>query len=217
MFERPGRDTEYARLACGSCPDLDEFLIALVEEFRPVDRDRTLLALDRLALDAGLLSEADPDVQLAGLREALGGFDPIEADAVDAIALDRVLDYRQGHPTVLAALYLLVGRRTGVPLGALSAAGRPLVAHVRAGAGYVLDPARGGRRVPLSELPEETRWRCPHQIAYGVLTALAAGAMDRGDVQLAVEAAELRLDLPCDAEARSVLEREVTRLRAQLD
>lgn len=217
MRDRDARETDYARLACGSCPALDEFLIALTGEFRPVDRDAVLLSLDRLALDAGLLSDAAPDVQLATLREVLRDFEAIEADAVDAVALDRVLAFRQGHPTVLAALYLLVGRRTGVPLGALSADGRLLVAHTRAGAGYVLDPAHGGRPVAPQELPAEARWRCPHQIAYGVLTALAAGAMGRGATELAIRAAELRLDLPCDAESRRVLELEVSRLRARLN
>lgn len=218
MDERPGRDTDYARLACGSCPALDEFLLALTAEFRPVDRDAVLLGLDRLALDAGLLTGADPAVQLATLRDVLGGFEPIAADAVDAVALDRVLAFRQGHPTVLAALYLLVGRRTGVPLVAVGAGGRLLIAHPAAQGDAVLDPAAGGRPVPPEELRETgTHRRCPHQIAYGVLTALASGAMEREDTELAIRAAELRLDLPCEDEFRRVLELEVSRLRARLN
>lgn len=217
MCDREARDTDYARLACGSCPALDDFLLALTAEFRPVDREAVLLALDRLALDVGLLTGADPADQLDALRSVLRDFEPIAAGAVDAVALDRVLVFRQGHPTVLAALYLLLGRRTGVPLGALSAGGRQLVAFTGAGAPVVLDPADGGRPVPPDELPDKTRWRCPHQIAYGILTALAAGAMDRGDTRLAIRAAELRLDLPCDEESRRVLELEVSRLRSTLN
>lgn len=216
MLDPDRSSSPYAQLACGSCPALDEFLVAMVAEFRSIDRDAVLLALDRLALDAGLLDGLPPQEQLDALRTVLGDLEPIAADHVDAVALDRVLAFRQGHPTAIAALWLLVGRRTGVPLGALSAKGRPLVADARPGAGLVVDPAAGGRRVPLHELPDEARWRCPHQIAYGMLTALASGAMERGDLALAIRAAELRLDLPCDTESRRVLELEVSRLRARL-
>lgn len=211
-----GRPTAFARLACGSCPALDRFLLALAAEFRPVDPDGALLALDRLALDVGLAEELAPGDQLDALAAALGHLRPRPADGVEAIALDRVLATGCGHPMLLAAIHVLVARRSAIPMGVLLAAGRPLVAHMLAGEVLVLDPAAAARRVPEELLPADARWRCPHQVAYGALTSLAGAALERGDVPLAVRAAELRLALPCDADSRLVLERELERLRARL-
>lgn len=210
------RTTAYARLACGPCPALDHFLLALAAEFRPVDPEGALLALDRLALDVGLAAELPPAGQLDALAPALAHLGPRPAHGVDAIALDRVLASGTGHPILLAAVHVLVARRCGIPMGVLLAAGRPLVGHMLAGEVMVLDPAAGARRVSEEELPADARWRCPHQVAYGALSALAGAALERGDVRRAVQAAELRLALPCDADSRLVLERELERLRDRL-
>jgi len=209
--------TAFAQLACGSCPALDHFLLALAAEFRPVDPAGALLALDRLALDVGLAQQLAPADQLDALAGALMDLRPRPADGVEAIALDRVLATGTGHPIMLAAIHVLVARRSAIPMGVLLAGGRPLVGHMLAGEVLVLDPAAGARRVPGDALPAGARWRCPHQVAYGALTSLAGASLERGDVRLAVHAAELRLQLPCDVDSRLVLEREVSRLRARLD
>ncbi len=207
----------FATLACASCPDLERFLVSLVGEFRLVDVSAVTLALDRIALDVGYVRGLDPAAQLDAMRTALGDLRPLPAATLDAVAIDRVLERRAGHPVLLAAIHVLAGRRAGVPLGVIVAEGRPLVAHRRGREAVVLDPADGARRVPGGELPVDARWRCPHQVAYHALTALASGAMERGDVGLAIRAAELRLDLPCDADSRTVLELELNRLRARLN
>jgi len=217
MSDHPATPTAFTRLACGACPDLDRFLVALAAEFRPVDLSGTLLALDRLALDVGLVDREPPAVQLAALRGALHDLVACPARDIEAVALDRVVAQRRGHPAVLAAAYVLVGRRCGIPLAPLLAADRMLVAHLGAGVGHVLDPALGGASVSPDELPDEARWRCPHQVAYHVLSALIGGALDRGDVGTAVKAAELRLALPCDADSRTVLELELGRIRSRLN
>lgn len=217
MSDRPAPSSEFARLACGACPDLDRFLVALAATLRPVDLTGTLLELDRLALDVGYVADEEPLVQVDALRRALGGFAAVPADRLEAVALDRVVRDRRGHATVLAAVHVVVARRCGIPLVYLQAGGRSLVAHAGAREILVLDPAAGGALVPPAELPAEVHRRCAHQIAYHVLTALIAGALDRGDVGLAVRAGELRLELPCDASSRTVLELELGRIRSRLN
>jgi regulator of sirC expression with transglutaminase-like and TPR domain len=186
-------------------------LLAVAAEFRAVDYVKSLDELDDLALP--LFGIADEPVRermlmIAGELGGDGGFRPGPARPLDGLWLDRVLAERTGHPALIAAIYVEVGRRAGVELSLVSSDKGWFVAQ-RAGEGVVvIDPAGGG----LAPVPDQTtrfRRHCAHEIAYAVLSGLAARYRASGDERAGRRAAGLRLLLPVDDDLRE-------RIRAEL-
>src|SRR3954453_10454170 len=110
----------FTRLACDGCPPVAELLLALAGEFRHVDAEAADARLDELALP--LFGLASGNLQTAAGAVA-GGLDSYHTERGSAAGpwLDVALEARAGHPLVLAAIAVEVGRRAGLPVHVLSA------------------------------------------------------------------------------------------------
>lgn len=116
-------------------------------------------ALDRLAelvshsVDLG----APPDLlarQLASCIGATHGFrgDTARFDEPESSYLHEVLERRTGLPILLAVVWILVGRRLGLPIFGVSYPGHFLACLDAPGARIYLDPFRGGDVRDIAEL-----------------------------------------------------------------
>jgi hypothetical protein len=163
-------ESSFVRLAASGRPPVDRILLALADEFRPVDGAGALEQLDELA--RGLFGIASLSIEEAGthLIAALrrDGFAP-GAPRVEGLMLDRVLRDRRGHPALLAAVYHEVARRAGVRV-ALFTGGRDwFVGFEEAGEMLLVAPSPF-----VNPTGEELDLRrcCTHELAHGVLGEL---------------------------------------------
>ncbi len=78
------------------------------------------------------------------------GFRVVNEPDPGACLLDRVIDQRRARPTVLATLYLSVGRQMGLPLKGIPFPGRLLVGI--GDEGLIVDPASGGNLLSREDL-----------------------------------------------------------------
>jgi hypothetical protein len=188
-------EAPFSALARSGDVPFDRLLLALAAEFQPVDRAAALDELDELARPLFGASQQGP--RAAGERIAAtlrdeAGLRPVTA-SIDGLFLDRVLLYRQGHPALLAALYVEVARRAGVSLCLLSSPQAWFAGLVGEDEVVVLDPAPalGGSQGRLMLQPH-----CPHELAHAVLCGLTNRFRSLGRARQARRAAELRLVLP---------------------
>src|SRR4051812_2685787 len=107
----------FTRLAADSgCPPLADLLLALAAEFHDVDLTAADTHLDELALPLFGLAGGDHRTaagRLATVLDSEPGFDA-DRTSVSALWLDQVLETRCGHPLILAALAVEIGRRAGL-------------------------------------------------------------------------------------------------------
>lgn len=132
--------------------------------------------------------------------------------------LDRVLERRRGLPILLSVVYIEVARRAGVPIAGIGLPGHYVCGHFGADPALLLDPFAGG--VPLHSAPGTAPLVRPwtaHETAMRMLNNLVGSYQRRGQVPLALRAAELRLLLPCDAALRDLLTRELAQIRSRLN
>jgi hypothetical protein len=96
-------------------PPLDELLLALAAEFRPIDADRALRRLDRLAERVDPLA-IGARAELAALVDVLDCFSELPADGRDPseLMLDVVLEQRRGAGLMLEVVRNEVARRVGI-------------------------------------------------------------------------------------------------------
>jgi len=203
-------------LAAGlSCPTHADLAAALAAEFHPVDEAAVDDALDALATHVSVARGDEPFDQLDELATAMAAFEPtlvpLEAHAVH---IDAALGRLVGHPTALAVIAGEAARRAGLDL-AIGAMGRHhIVAHPTCA--VVFDPALPGlRRLDSDDILP--RRRCSHQVAFALLREHLDRALRAGDIAGALRAAELRLELPLDAQTRARLGAERASLRARLN
>jgi hypothetical protein len=197
----------FSALAGSGDPPLDRLLLALAAEFHTVDHRAALEELDELSRPLFGIGTHTPRGAGERIATTLGHdarLRPVTA-SLDGLFLDRVLLYRQGHPALLAAVYLEVARRAGVSLYLLSAPHAWFAGLVADGEVVVLDPAPGlgGSQGRLTLQPH-----CPHELAHAVLCGLTNRFRLLGCAARARHAAELRLLLPLGEEvlARTRLE-----------
>lgn len=152
-------------------PPLDELLLTLAAEFRPVDTQLALERLDDFSRSLFGLSDLDCAGQ-AGcvshtVRHELGlrCADPRDPEAMH---LDRVLERRSGHPLVLAVVAVELARRAGVTAHVCSA-------PTRLFAGFGPPTMRLVETTPAAGPPpaaESIVPHCPHAVAFGILGGL---------------------------------------------
>jgi len=209
----------FGTLAAEPSAPVEDLALAIAAEFHPVDQDEARAELDRLAAEVAEQSRGGADRDVAALRSVLGdryGFrgDAVEYDHPDNAMLDCVLERRRGLPILLAAVYVAVAARAGIPLGGVGLPGHFVVAHLGADPPRFLDPFEGGVAIPA---PGAARPWPAQAIARRILNNLVASFTARGDLYAAIRAAELRLALPASGDERRRLSADVLGLRARLN
>lgn len=134
--------------------DLEEGAL-LVAAYGSPDLDPAAVSrdLDELAaaLRERLPAEAPVQEQVEALCKYLGGELGYRAGAQgehadpDAIYLNRVIERRIGIQIALSAVYILVGRRLGLPIQGVGLPGHFIVQATLPGGPMYIDPAGGGR------------------------------------------------------------------------
>jgi regulator of sirC expression with transglutaminase-like and TPR domain len=189
-------------------------------EFRPVDAAGAQARLDALGteLTSALRGLKTTRAQAHAVSAVLGdrhGFagDKKQYDRPENSMLDLVLESRRGLPILLSVIYVEVGRRAGLDLGGVGLPGHFVVGHFGTRPPVLLDPFHGG--TVIGEQPVK-RWR-PHEIALRMLNNLVGSYERRGDITRTLHAAEMRLELPLDANVREQLDAELRGLRSRLN
>jgi hypothetical protein len=179
----------FTEVAAESSPSLEELLLSMAAEFRPVDGAHTNRTLTRLGT---ALATTDRLAALGDILGVLMGFRPTRRPGPDALLLDSALRAKAAEPAMLASIYAIAASRAGIPLTVASTGDRWLVAHEH----HVLDPVQTGALLTSEEIPEHLHPRIPHEIAHALLTQLTEAYAVQGDLRRATRAAELRLELP---------------------
>ena len=218
---------DFATVAHRRSPELDELALAMAAEFRgeEVDVDGALAELDRIAAElaaSAAAAEGDPARELDACRMVLGeqlGFrgNRERYDDPDNSMLDLVLERRTGLPILLSVVYVEAARRAGIELAGVGLPGHYVVGHFGASPPLLLDAFGGGRRIESGAPAELVRPWGAHETALRMLNNLVAGYERRGDLDKAMRAATLRLELPVDDAGRAALERELMSLRARVN
>lgn len=152
-------------------PALDELLLALTAEFRPVDAQHAHEQLDDFSRSLFGLSELDAAGQAGCVTHALRhelGLRCGDVRDPEAMDLDRVLERRRGHPLVLAVVAVELARRAG-------ATARVCSAPTRLFAGFGSPSMRLVETTPPVGAPppaDSIVPHCPHAIAFGILNGL---------------------------------------------
>jgi hypothetical protein len=102
-------------IAAAPDPPLDELLLALAAEFHPIDADRALRRLDRLAERVDPLA-IGARAELAALVDVLDGFAETPADGREPaeLMLDLVLEQRRGAGLMIEVVRKEIARRVGI-------------------------------------------------------------------------------------------------------
>jgi hypothetical protein len=207
----------FAARARAGCSTPVELACALAAEFGVVDPLGVDAGLDALAAQVGCVRGLDDAEQLAALAAVLATFEPVAAQADPGVLLlPTVLDRLEGAPAVLAVIACDVGRRVGMDLGVVGDGRRHLVAHRAGEEPLALDPHRRGA-IAEGEAVHGLGWRCSHQVAFALLCELVECSLRAGDVERAIHAAELRLELPLSAQALETVRTELQTVRARLN
>jgi hypothetical protein len=203
-------------LAAGlSCPTHADLATALAAEFHELDEGTVDDHLDALAASLHGARDLDPREQLEALAGAMAVFEPMQAPLDPrALLIDVVLERFTGHPTTLAVIGAEVGRRAGLPVGVVAAGRRHLVGHLHAGVELGLDPTVCAVR-PVTD--RRAAWRCSHQVTFATLRGLIERQLRVGDLRSALQASELRLQLPLEDWIAERLAVELSGLRARLN
>jgi regulator of sirC expression with transglutaminase-like and TPR domain len=201
---------------------LDELALSLAAEFRPVDAERALDHLDRLAAEVdpnaiGARGEVEAVVAVLGERHGFRGDRRRYDDPANSM-LDLVLERRRGLPILLSVVYVEVARRAGIPLAAVGLPGHFVCGHMGAPQPLLLDPFDGGRALESVARMDLVRPWTAHETVLRILNNLVAGYERRADLAHAIRAAELRLLVVAqEPEEAAGHERDLLRLRARLN
>jgi len=212
----------FAELAAEPDPRLDLLALALAAEFRDVDARQALAKLDVLGAELAEAGATTPEEETRACSALLGekhGFtgDRERYDHPENSMLDVVLSRRRGLPILLSVVYVEAARRAGIALAGVGLPGHFVVGHFGAAPPLLLDPFAGGvPLVPAVPDPLVRPWGAA-EIAMRMLTNLVAAYGRRGDLALAIRAAELRLALPAEPGLRATLEAEARALRSRLN
>jgi regulator of sirC expression with transglutaminase-like and TPR domain len=209
-----GTPAPFSALARSGDPPLDRMLLSLAAEFHSIDHGAALDELDELArplFGVALQRPRTAGERIAAALREEARLRPVTA-SIEGLLLDRVLSHRRGHPALLAAVYVEVARRAGMPLCLLSSPQAWFAGLVADDEVVVLDPAPelGGSHARL-----ELRQHCAHELAHAVLSGLTNRFRLLGCARRARRAAELRLLLPLGAELLSRTRQELRELERE--
>ncbi len=192
--------------------DLEAVAVGVARAVDPTADERAVAAtLDAMAAEVEdqVHPSTPPDRLAASIARAFGGTlrlrgAPEVFVEPSASALPWVLERRSGLPILLGVVWILLGRRLGVPIAGVSYPGRFLVCLDAPGARIYLDPFSGGDVLEAADLvarlrdtnadtgralsPCDTR-----AIGVRMLTNLHHLWLDRGDVEAALGALDRML------------------------
>ena len=153
-----------------------------------------------------------------GEREGFTG-DREDYDHPDNSMLDLVLERRRGLPIALSVVYVEVARRAGIELVGVGLPGHYVVGHFASVPATLIDPFNGGVPVegPVPSPANTIRPWGSHETVLRMLNNLVPAYTKRFDLNRAIRAAELRLELPLAEETHTELDRELGALRARLN
>ena len=215
----------FSELAGEADPRLDLLMLALAAEFRDVDADRALAALDALGAElaeAVAGTDGSPHAQVRAVGELLGGVhgfagDGERYDHPDNSMLDVVLVRRRGLPILLSVVYVEVARRASVALSGVGLHGHFVAGHLGVEPPLLIDPFAGGAPIETEQPAGLVRAWTAHEIALRMLNNLVASYRRRGDIGAAITAATMRLELPLDERLEDTLRQELRAMRARLN
>ncbi|MDQ6806317.1 MAG: transglutaminase-like domain-containing protein [Actinomycetota bacterium] len=215
----------FAELAATPDAGLDVIALALAAEFRDVDAQEALAALDVLGVDLAreaAVTTGGPEPAALACARLLGGAhgfagDRENYDHPDNSMLDLVLTRRRGLPILLSVVYVEVARRAGIPLAGVGLPGHFVVGHFGAQPPVLLDPFVGGNTVQARGAEAQVRPWGAHEIAMRMLNNLVSAYQRRSDIGAAIRAAEMRVALPTDESHHAILEAELRAIRARLN
>jgi hypothetical protein len=214
----------FAALARAPAPHLDRFALAMAAEFRPVDAEPVLAALDGLGgeLAAAVPAGAGPDEQARALGDVLGarhGFAGTEGsyDDPELSMLDAVLERRCGLPILLSVVYMEAARRAGWPVWGVGLSGHFVIGHFGALPALLVDPHRRGAPVPAVLAGPVVRPWSAQAVLRRMLSNLVGGYGRRFELAQAIRAAELRDLVAGERAVRAEHHRELRALRARLN
>ena len=173
----PAAEAALAALGRRACPGLAETLIALAALWRPVDPAELDAELDQRARPLFAV-EPRPEARATALAELIAEEFELDDVAVDGLWLDHVLAAGRGHPVLLAAVAVELGRRAGwTP--ALSSSPTSWYAGLLDGDRlWLVETTRTRAGVPA---PDAVRRHCGHELAFAVLCGLAERFPGRRD------------------------------------
>ena len=213
---------DFSALAHRREPPLDRLALAIAAEFRDVDHERSLEALDLMGTELLDRRAGSPEAEVELCRRSVaerhgfaGAGDPYD-DPGNSM-LDLVLERRRGLPILLSVIWVEVARRAGIPLAGVGLPGHYVVGHFGAAPPLLVDPFAGGRHLEARVAPALVRPWGPHETALRMLNNLVASYRTRGDIGAAIRAAGLRLELPLDERARAALALELRSLESSLN
>lgn len=198
--------TPFAVLASAHCPGYDEMLVALEREFRAVRCEGVAESLDELALPLFGLAHAPSDERAIALARAAWAALPDEGDQPSDWLLACGLEGGRGTGAVRAALAVELGRRAGISARPVRLRGCWAV-HIRDRGAHVA--ADVGAESSVEPRDTVAGSLCAHQLAFVVLSGVAAAWRLAGDPAAARRACGLRLLLPLEERLRSLVQREV--------
>jgi regulator of sirC expression with transglutaminase-like and TPR domain len=209
----------FRALAARDAPPLDELALALAAEFRDVDAPAALARLDELGEEVRSAggNPLDAVVDVLARRHGFAGAGEQYDDPANSM-LDVVVERRAGLPILLSIVYVEVARRAGLALAGVGLPGHYVVGRFAPPAPVVvLDAFAGG--VPLDAMPgtELVRPWGAHETALRMLNNLVGSYTRRNDLERAIRAAEMRLELPLSRQPAEALGAELRSLRARLN
>lgn len=145
------RFEQFAQEAAAGTADLETGIILVAQyEYPELDAGEVVAGLDALAADLRerVPAEAPLEEQVQALCRYLGveqGFRSGEHYDHENSYLNRVLERRSGTQPLLSAVYVLVGRRLGLPIEGVGLPGHFIVQVSLPGGPVFIDPAGGGR------------------------------------------------------------------------
>ncbi|MDP2308845.1 MAG: transglutaminase-like domain-containing protein [Pseudomonadota bacterium] len=154
--------TEFALLARApdEALDLERLVISIARMGTPtLDAGAVSATLDRLAeqIADDIRPSAPPDELSAALAAAIGGRlgfqgSPEVFTGAEGSYIDHVLERRTGLPILLAIVWMLLGRRLGVPIVGIGYPGHFLAALDLVGVRLYVDPFVGGQPREATDL-----------------------------------------------------------------
>jgi hypothetical protein len=206
----------FALHATLGCPPHADLALSLAWAFAEIDASAVDAELDRLAADLPPPAGPDPIDQLRVLSPLCADTPAPDPVDTDGLLLHTALGCDAPHPLTVAIVASELGRRRNLAVGIVSNGSDHCLAHLELGAPLLLR-ADDGEIVEGHGLAPTLTWRCAHETCGLVLDELEDRWLAQGRVDLALEAAELRLHLPFNEPGVRVARRRLSQVRALLN